>query len=194
MKYNPNKHHRRTIRLQGYDYSTPNAYFVTICTQNRACLFGDITEDGMQLNNAGSMIQTCWEELPLRFPMLKLDAYIVMPNHFHAIATLTTTSYTSEASESIVRSASRRGTAGAFTLGDIVGAFKSITTTAYIRQVRQSQWPPFDRRLWQQNYWEHIIRSSTELDHIRKYIQTNPAKWYNDQLHPSAPPNRFNNG
>jgi putative transposase len=196
MKYDPDKHHRRSIRLRGYDYATPGAYFVTICTQNRTCLFGDVLEDTIRLNDAGQMVRASWEQLPQRFPVLELDAYIVMPNHFHAIAMLIDIS-SLDASGSLevaqcMRSASRRGTQGLPTLGDMLGAFKSLTVGEYIRGVKQLGWTPFERRLWQYNYWEHIIRSEPELNQIRDYIQTNPACWISDQLHPDVLPNHFN--
>ena len=76
------------MRLQGYDYSSSGAYFVTICVQNRACLFGQVKDNEMHLNNAGRMVQRAWEQLPQRFPTLGLDEYVVMPNHFHAIVVL----------------------------------------------------------------------------------------------------------
>ena len=116
-----------------------------------------------------------------------------MPNHFHAIAMLVEAPAVSTNGASVAaRSASRRGAQGDLTLGDMIGAFKSITINAYIRGVQQSGWLPFDRRLWQGNYWEHIIRSETELTQICTYIQDNPARWSEDQLHPAARPNRFN--
>jgi REP-associated tyrosine transposase len=193
MKYNPDKHHRRSIRLRGYDYSRPGAYFITICVQNRASLFGDVLDGEMRLNDAGRMVQTCWEQLPQQFPALELNTYVVMPNHFHAIAILVEAPVVSTNGASVIaRSASRRGAAGDLTLGDIIGAFKSVTTNEYIRGVQQSGWLAFDRRLWQYNYWEHIIRNQTRFHQIRGYIQTNPARWSMDQLHPAAHPNRFN--
>ena len=197
MTYDPDKHHRRSIRLQGYDYSTPGAYFVTICVQHRICLFGAVVNDAIQLNDAGQMIQACWELLPQRFPTLALDAYVVMPNHFHAIAILVEAPLGDvqgvPASSAIAtRSASRRGAEGPLTIGDIIGAFKSITTNEYIRGVQQSGWNPFEKRLWQQNYWEHIIRDDSALSSIREYIQTNAAHWMGDQLRPKAQPNHFN--
>jgi putative transposase len=193
MKYNPDKHHRRSIRLRGYDYSRPGAYFITICVQNKESLFGDVLDGEMQLNDAGRMVQTCWGQLPQQFPTLELGAYVVMPNHFHVIATLVEAPAVSAKGTLVAaRSASRRGAEGSPTIGDIIGAFKSITTNAYIRGVDRSGWPPFDRRLWQHSYWEHIIRDETECDRIRGYIQTNPARWSVDQLHPAVLPDRFN--
>ncbi|MCI0596714.1 MAG: hypothetical protein L0Z48_09285, partial [candidate division Zixibacteria bacterium] len=85
MKYNPDVHHRRSIRLKEYDYAQAGAYFVTICTQGREGLFGGIKNGGMELNPAGQMVQTVWEELPRRFPDIELDEFIIMPNHVHGI-------------------------------------------------------------------------------------------------------------
>jgi putative transposase len=198
MTYDPDRHHRRSIRLQGYDYSTPGAYFITICVQRRMCLFGAVVNDQLRLNDAGQMIQACWEQLPQRFPTLALDTYVVMPNHFHAIAILVGAplvgAQDAQGAQNtpITRSASRRGAEGPLTIGDIAGAFKSITTNHYIHGVQESGWNPFEKRLWQQNYWEHIIRDDTALGRIRSYIQTNPTRWSDDQLHPKARPNQFN--
>ncbi|MFP4040814.1 MAG: hypothetical protein ACLFS7_09760, partial [Desulfosudaceae bacterium] len=88
MKFNSKIHHRRSIRLQGYDYSQAGAYFVTICTQNRECLFGDIADGEMRLNDAGQMVQTVWDEIPAHYPGIDIDAFIIMPNHIHGIIVL----------------------------------------------------------------------------------------------------------
>jgi len=85
MKHDPDSHHRRSIRLKGYDYSQAGAYFVSICTQNRECLFGEIVDEDMALNDAGRMVQTVWGELARRFPDLELDETITLPNHIHGI-------------------------------------------------------------------------------------------------------------
>ena len=85
MKYNPDKHHRHSIRLKGYDYAQPGAYFITICTQNRACLFGEIVDGEMMLNDAGKMVDNEWLILPGRFANIRLRGHVVMPNHFHAV-------------------------------------------------------------------------------------------------------------
>ncbi len=89
MTYNPDIHHRRSIRLKEYDYSSAGAYFVTICAHGRECLFGQIVNDKMQLNNAGEMLENVWLELPGRFPNMALDSFVVMPNHFHGIVIVT---------------------------------------------------------------------------------------------------------
>ncbi|MCL6444977.1 MAG: hypothetical protein K6T83_16245 [Alicyclobacillus sp.] len=85
MKYDPEKHNRRSIRLKGYDYSQPGAYFVTIVTQDRACLFGGVVDAEMRLNDAGCIAHQCWTDIPNHFPHVQLDAFIVMPNHVHGI-------------------------------------------------------------------------------------------------------------
>ena len=85
MKYNPDVHHRRSIRLKGYDYSQPGAYFITICTYRRACLLGDVIEGDMHLNPLGNMAWQCWQAIPDHFPHAVLDAFVVMPNHVHGI-------------------------------------------------------------------------------------------------------------
>ena len=89
MKYDPQKHHRRSIRLKGHDYTSPGTYFITICTHQRQCLFGEIVDGEMQLNEFGKWVDACWQRLPTHFPHLQLDRFVVMPNHIHGILTLT---------------------------------------------------------------------------------------------------------
>ena len=179
MCYDPERHHRRSIRLKEYDYTQPGAYFVTICTQNRLFLFGDVVEGRMLLNDAGLMVQTVWEGLPRRFPNVQLDAYVVMPNHFHAIVIIVDVH--PPVGAPLVGAQKGAGTRPAPTLGYIVGAFKSMTTNEYIRGVRQFRWTPFPGRLWQRNYYEHIIRNEGELNRIRGYIVNNPPRWHLDR-------------
>jgi putative transposase len=85
MKYNPDIHHRRSIRLKGYDYAKAGDYFLTLYTHHRECLFGDIAEGRMQLNTAGETAVRCWHEIPDHFPHVRLDAFVVMLNHIHGI-------------------------------------------------------------------------------------------------------------
>jgi REP element-mobilizing transposase RayT len=181
LKHDPDRHHRRSIRLKGYDYTAPGAYFVTICTQNYELLFGNVVDKIMHLNPPGQMVEAEWKALPARFPHIEMDAFVVMPNHFHAILKIRERYQVPD--DVIARQVP--------TLGDMVGSFKSITTDCYIRGVYNAGWLPFDRRVWQRNYWEHIIRDQETLERIRAYIQNNPATWEEDQLHPDAPPNEF---
>ncbi len=163
-RYNPNIHHRRSIRLEGYDYAQAGAYFVTICAYARECLFGEIDADAMMLSEFGEIVRDEWLKSCAIRSEIKLGAYIVMPNHFHGIieiAGITTENKT---------------------IGDMVGAFESITTVEYIRGVKTSDWQTFDRKLWQRNYWEHIIRDEMSYFKISDYILTNPANWDNDTL------------
>ncbi|MCK6621639.1 MAG: hypothetical protein HUU32_05625 [Calditrichaceae bacterium] len=85
MKYDPEKHHRKSIRLKGYDYSRAGAYFVTICVQNRECLFGEIRNGKMLLNDFGKIIDHHWQKIPTHFENAALDEYVIMPNHFHGV-------------------------------------------------------------------------------------------------------------
>ena len=190
MKYNPDIHQRRSIRLQGYDYSKAGAYFITICAKERQCLFGDITDGTMRKNDAGQMVQMVWNNLPNRFGNMDLDEFTVMPNHFHGIVTL---SRRGEAclrpSQSSVKPGDHKdrpyGTRPD-SIGRVVQAFKSITTHQYINGVRCSGWHPFPGKLWQRNYWDHINRDEAELTNIREYIVNNPFLWESDQLNPAC--------
>jgi len=169
---------RRSIRLRGYDYSHAGAYFVTICTRNRACLFGEIV--------VGEMVKTVWNKLPDRFPNIDLDAFIIMPNHIHGIVVLVGAPLVGAHSDNVIHGATvdRSTTRVAPTVGDVVGAFKSLVTVEYTRGVKQSGWTRFDGKLWQRNYYEHIIRDENELNLIRQYIINNPLKWDSDRENP----------
>jgi REP element-mobilizing transposase RayT len=199
VRYDPDKHHRRSIRLRGYDYARGGAYFVTVVSQQRAGLFGDVLEDEVMLNEAGTVIVAAWMDLPERFPTASIDAFVVMPNHFHGIIVIHQKSVEPVGAglvPALVRAPTgereRAPTRGAPTggdrlptLGDIVGAFKSITTRAYMEGVRHRGWQPFDKRLWQRNYYERVVRSEGELDRIRGYIDQNPLNWARDHDNPA---------
>ena len=194
MPYNPEIHRRRSIRLQGYDYSQAGAYFLTICTHERKCLFGEITDDKMHLNDAGRIVAEEWLKTPVIRAEIELDEWVVMPNHFHGIAVITDTGATNR------HGAKKRNTddrpvgrcSGRFngrppvaptgpkpkSIGAMMSGFKSSVTSrvnAY-RQLSGSE-------VWQRNYWDHIIRNETELTTLRKYIRTNPARWQQDSLY-----------
>jgi REP element-mobilizing transposase RayT len=175
MKYNPNVHHRRSIRLRGYDYSQTGAYFVTICIQNRECLFGEIVGGEMQLNDVGKIVQMTWDALPSHYPHIELDEWVVMPNHFHSIIVLANVGAGSVGA-GLKPAPTRHG------LPEIVRALKTFSSRR-INELRQTP----GTKLWQRNYWEHIIRNETELNRIREYIQNNPTQWDLDKLHPGNP-------
>ena len=121
-----------------------------------------------------------WNALPTKFPNPETDAFVVMPNHIHGILT-----FVGAAPRGRPPEGQPHGVAP--TLGDVVGWFKTITTNAYIRGVKDRGWPPFDRRLWQRNYYEHVIRTDDDLDRVRQYIVTNPMNWNSDQRNPGRP-------
>ena len=159
--------HRRSIRLHGYDYRLAGAYFVTICVQERICLFGDIQDGEMILSGAGNMILNTWNGLPQHYKGVDIDAFVVMPNHIHGIIIL-------ETSEEFA----------GLSLPDVVHRFKSFTTALYRKGVVANKWQPFLGRLWQRNYYEHIIRNEEEMNSIREYVYYNPAQWEKDENNP----------
>lgn len=170
--------------------------------QNHDCVFGECSNGVIHLNAAGEMVVRVLLSLTERFPTIKIESFVIMPNHIHFIiqfvgagATLVVAPDSTNAQDSDV-SPSRAGTKPAPTkvptLGDVVGAFKSITTHQYTVGVKEEGWDRFNGRLWQRNYYEHIIRNERELNAIREYIRNNPAVWEQDSLHPEAPPNAFN--
>lgn len=169
--------HRRSLRLQGYDYTQAGAYFVTICTQDRACLFGEIVDGEMRLNDAGRMVQAEWEALPGRFSGIDVDASIVMPNHAHGILLINPVGAPFMAPHD--PGADNPGAMNrAPTLGEIIRAFKAVAT----RRLRQSGLSEF---AWQRNYYEHIIRDESSLQGIREYIMNNPLRWALDRENPA---------
>ena len=167
MTYDPAIHHRRSIRLPGYDYTQAGWYFVTLCTQDHVCLFGRIVDGRMQLNSPGRMIDMAWNRLPDHQRNVEIDTHIVMPNHVHAIVVLLPGDEERPLS-----------------LADIVRRFKTFTTRHYVIGVKRHGWPPFSGRLWQRNYYEHIIRNERSLNKIRQYIADNPARWPDDPENP----------
>lgn len=191
MTFDHESHHRRSVRMKGYDYTGPGAYYVTVCTQERECLFGEVINREMTLNSAGRMVETVWHGLRKRFPFVILDTFMVMPNHIHGILVLSGNNQ----GEHKVRpygdigcdkcTACPCGTA-TDSVGRIIQAFKSLTTHAYIRGARENGWPPFHGKLWQRNYYEHIIRDEEELNRVRKYILDNPVKWDRDRNNPAS--------
>jgi len=175
------KYRRRSIRLKGYDYSEAGFYFVTVCAQDRDCIFGDVHHGSVRLNKIGQMVDIIWKDLPDKFQPIQLDEHVLMPNHIHGIINITVgapfmaphpgikTEY------SLAQGAINR----APTLGEIIRAFKAKST----RRIRQSQWPKFR---WQRNYFERVIRNEAELFEVRRYIREYPLKWDWDTENPNC--------
>jgi putative transposase len=213
MTYDQDKHQRRSIRLLGYDYALAGAYFVSIVTQDRACLFGEVVEGAMRLNAAGRMVRTVWDELPVFYPGVDIDAIVVMPNHIHGIIVLVGAAPRGRpdiGSDGVPGSGQARPDAGpdagqargpaptalslgctaislrdtAMSLGDVVARFKTMTTKRYADGVKHLGWASFRGRLWHRNYYEHIIRDEPALDRIRRYIAENPLQWAFDAENP----------
>lgn len=180
---------RHSIRLRDYDYSQSGAYFVMICTYNKECLFGQVVDGKMVLNDARKMIFEEWQELAVRFPYIELDECMIMPNHFHGIVIVGATLVVAQINTvNTERAGTRPAPTRKTTIGDIVGAFKSITTDQYIDGVKTRNWQPFNGKLWQRNYYEHVIRNENDLNQIRQYIIDNPAKWDLDEENPDVRP------
>ena len=185
MTYNPEIHRRRSIRLKGYDYSQAGAYFVTVCAKDHACLFGDVEQGEMILNDAGNMIKTWWLAIPDKYRYVELDECMIMPNHFHGIIKIVVGAdqcvcpdpYAPENSDETKNKGEHIGSP----LPRIIQWFKTMTTNEYIRGIKSQGWERLNGKLWQRNYYEHIIRDDRELQAIREYVRYNPLKWDEDE-------------
>jgi putative transposase len=219
MMRNTVRGHRRSIRLDGYDYASAGAYFVTVCTQDRACVFGDVVDGEMRANACGRIVQDVWAGLASRYANVELDAFVVMPNHVHGIIVLMagvmnharTGGADGDAGRGARRGAihcaqmnpegamaegamnhegminhartigemgaanSRAGAAGVPPLGEVVRAFKAISTRLIHRDVMPGT------AVWQRNYYESIIRDEDSLNRVRAYVSANPARWLTDR-------------
>lgn len=222
MAYNPNIHHRRSIRLKGYDYSQAGAYFITICCEHRICRFGKIdvgagfTPAQMILNEFGNIAYNEWAKLAERYKNFELDVFQIMPNHMHGIIVLKNVvgagctpapninNNTAPMNENgqpqsgqpqlglqwqILGDDNRAGVNPAPTIGDIVGAYKSLVANGcleiYISNYLAAGVNPAPTmgKLWQRNYYENIIRNEQSYQNISEYIINNPAKWGDDKFY-----------
>lgn len=172
MKFDPQKHHRHSIRLKGYDYSQSGVYFVTIVAWQREMLFGEIRDGEMVLNEFGKIIADTWKWLETQYEYVELGAWVVMPNHLHAI---------------LIIHENRRGdsriaptTTKRKPLGRLIGAFKTVSTK-HINLLRNTE----GQVVWQRNYYEHIIRNERGMDNITRYIESNPLNWADDDENPN---------
>ena len=222
MAFDPEKHHRRSVRLKGYDYSQAGLYFVTLCVQDMECFFGNVKDGKMVLNDAGKVVEKWYLKLPSKYLDIELGDYVVMPNHFHAIV-INNGKGDPDAPYAKTPNAALVGAnpcvrpsdedydenAGVNTNGhpddglgenvapndDILGEhmgsplrvvlswFKTMSTNEYIRGVKNQGWPRFRGKLWQRNYYEHIIRSQRSFENISGYIENNPRTWEEDRFY-----------
>ena len=202
MTFNPDLHHRHSIRLLNYDYSQAGAYFVTVCAWQRECLFGEIVNGEMVLNDLGRVVETEWHKTPDLRPNVELDVYAVMPNHFHAIFLINEIDSNIVGATPVARPdaigengecctetgkpTSKTGDPPgrpygpvSGSIGAILAQFKSIVTKR-INQIRANPGCP----VWQRNYYERVIRNEHELARAREYIVNNPLKWELDRENP----------
>jgi REP element-mobilizing transposase RayT len=175
---------RRSIRLKGFDYAQAGAYFVTICSHERELLFGSVIEGKSIPNHLGNIVIDCWELIPIHFPNIILDAFILMPNHIHGVIMITEP----DVGAGSPRPASTKIPSGAETaplqrpaLGQIIAYFKYKST----KQINQKQATP-GSRVWQRNYFEHIIRTEKSPNAVRNYTEGNPLRWDLDRYNPKA--------
>ena len=153
---------RKRLRLQNFDYSSSGAYFITICTKDRKMLFAPVGADSI----SARMVERAFLETIQRYDGVDSPIYVVMPNHFHAIITI-----------------SRADMESAPTVSEIVQAFKRYSTVEYVKMVKDGILPPFDKQIWQRSFYDHVIRNRDDYNEIYKYIYENPMKWQFDQLY-----------
>jgi len=170
MKYNPDIHHRKSIRLKGYDYSQGGAYFIMICARNKELYF-------QQHPELKRILIRQWQEIPDRYANIRLDEFVIMPNHIHGIIIVGATLAVAQAREK------RAGARPAPTIGEIIGIFKSLCLHGWLKYIKENRIDAVGK-FWQRNYYEHIIRNEDELNQIRKYIAENSLKWERDEENP----------
>jgi REP element-mobilizing transposase RayT len=191
---NERDQHRQSIRLKDYDYRQAGAYFVTIVAQDRKCLFGDVADGKMRLNAAGQMIQAVWDELSTNYAGVETDHFVVMPNHLHGVCILVGAGPRAcpesggqpQGVAPTKTQSAYAGVARLLSLPDVLHRFKTLTTQRYARGVKEVGWVRFNRRLWQRNYFEHVIRNENSLNRIRQYVLDNPMRWEFDRENPAT--------
>ncbi|MEB3883672.1 transposase [Lyngbya sp. CCY1209] len=176
MNYHPDRHHRRSIRLPGYDYSQSGWYFVTICSYKKQCIFGDIKVGKICLNYIGTIVREEWLKSAQMRQEVELDEWIIMPNHIHGIVVIVNGDLDTNGAQALRSYKKPRS------LSSFIGGFKS-SVTKRIKEFSQQPSPP----VWQRNYYESIVRNERHLNQIRQYIIDNPQKWDED---PEKPQNQ----
>ncbi len=193
-KFDPQKHHRRSIRLKGYDYAQEGAYYVTIVTWQREFLFGEIVNSEMMLSPYGEIVQKWWEEIPIHFLNVEMGAFVIMPNHVHGIIFIVderrgTVPVPKENGENLI--SQNNDMSGGIqgggtpplrkpTLGQIIAYFKYQAT----KEMNKIDNTGTVTKFWQRNYYEHVIRDEKDLQNKTDYIESNPSLWDEDDENP----------
>lgn len=183
MVYDPEIHHRRSIRVQGFDYASRNAYFVTICVVKRHCVLSQIRDSKVVLSSFGKIVSACWNDLPNHYSHIELDEFVVMPNHVHGIIRIVGAGFKPAltGAPSAPYANTGAGLKPAPTmhgLAEVVRALKTFSARR-INTFRKTAGAAF----WQRNYYEHIIRNGEDLKNVRDYIIANPVNWENDEMY-----------
>jgi REP element-mobilizing transposase RayT len=166
--YEFNSSRRQSLRLEGFDYSQPGIYFITICSKNSRCVFGSVDVTEVRLSKLGSIVQSCWFALPDWFSRIVIHESVVMPNHFHGLLDIQQQGHS---------------------LKSIVGSFKSAAT-----RLSRQDGHLYGQELWHRGYYDHIVRSEKALTKIRQYILNNPVNWHLDKLNPESCPEKATHG
>lgn len=181
IRFDPKKHHRKSTRLPGYDYSQAGAYYVTIVTHQRNCLFGEVVNGEMVLNDFGKIADECWRAIPDHFPVVELGAYMVMPNHVHGIIVITDNGRGAAMlrpyDQPDINDNPHKINVKPGSLGAIVRSYKSAVSYRIHKEHNATG-------IWQRNYYEHIIRDDKDLQNKTDYIQANPMLWDEDENNP----------
>jgi len=178
IRYNPDVHHRRSIRLKGYDYSQPGLYFITICCKDRTPIFGEVKNDEMILNPCGGIAKCEWLKTAEMREDVDVLEHVIMPNHMHGIILLRDVAPVGAYCNTPLPNESRPFKSPSKTIGAIIRGYKS-TVTKQINHLRQTPGLP----IWQRNYYEHIIRDEKSYHQIAEYIRINPLKWQDDKYY-----------
>ena len=176
-------HHRRSIRLAGYDYTQPGAYFITTCAAGRLCVFGEVDYDSQSFrpSRVGQLVIECWNSIPAHHPNVELDEFVLMPNHLHGILKLIDLQKEKTTSSGITVPNEAFGKPVQGSIPTIVRSFKSaVSHHIAIEEIG------IVRPVWQRNYYESVIRTNRELNHVRRYILGNPANWSEDPENPAV--------
>jgi putative transposase len=185
----PTLRHRRSLRLQGYDYSQSGGYFVTLVTLGRKCIFGGIADDNVRLTKLGEIARKCWNQIPAHFPCASIEEFVVMPNHLHGILILhddpegTMYRAPTPAADGTVMihrapTIEQFGKPTVGSLPTILRSYKAAVSRFASRELKLTN-------IWQRNYYEHILRDQADYERIAGYILANPTNWYNDDENPT---------